>query len=421
MPPSDRQLDEETLLKVLEERGVVDQVMNTLDLSPSKLGSPREESPKRTSILNPSQPRSSRPQRPPVPHPSRPQPPLAPRTPMESKTQPDMSSHFPSATLQCEDVPSSSSKRCLFVQVLGGRAFLDHLSDPSPCPHTHFTLHVHFRGQRYHSRDVPCACEPDFREGFLLELEKKLPSSATPYTGGSAGRMVSCADALSISDPVQIALTTTNHRGEVDLVGTCDLEWRMVLCEVSGRFPLTVELRGVGAEAKITPGILDLRIDIVPQPSDPVHLDLFSAQLGLEKQRRSEKERLFLVYAKQWWKEYLQLRLEHSQRLVKIFASNEAGDSQLVSCYARPLRAGRLLDSPRHAARFVSLFPFEKTGSVGRGGCASEMWTNGFAMLISRKGVSWNGIQVVRLTGAVAGLEWGSYSKGTGTDTVRRF
>ena len=30
--------------------------------------------------------------------------------------------------------------------------------------------------------------------------------------------------------------------------------------------------------------------------------------------------RLFLVYAKQWWKEYLQIRATHRERLVKIFA-----------------------------------------------------------------------------------------------------
>lgn len=306
--------------------------------------------------------------------------------------------------LRHEDTPPSSSKRCLFIQVLGGRAFLDHLADPPPCPHAHFTLHVHFRGQRYHSRDVTCACEPDFREGFLLELEKKpLPSGV----GESGGRMISCADALSISDPIQIALTTTNHRGEVDLVGTCDLEWRKVLCERTGRFPLTVELTGVGVEAKITPGILDLRIDLVPPPSDPVHSDLFSAQLGLEKQRRAEKERLFLVYAKQWWKEFLQLRPDHSQRLVKIFASDEAGVSRLVCCYVRPLRAGRLLDSPRHAARFVSLFPFEKIGSVGRGACSSEMWSNGFAMLVNKKGVSYWACLCGELLGLCHAYLWG--------------
>ncbi len=297
---------------------------------------------------------------------------------------------------------SSSSKRCLFLQVLGGRAFLDHLSDPSSCPHAHFTLHVHFRGQRYHSRDVSCACEPDFREGFLLELDKSFSSSV--FSGGGAGfeesgrgkgrgRMISCADALSVSDPIQVALTRTNHRGEVDLVGTCEMEWRQVLCEGSGRVPITVELTGIGPEAKITPGILDMRVDLMPHPSDPLHSDLLTAQLGLERQRRSERERLFLVYAKQWWKEFLQLRSEHAQRLVKIFAADEAGVSRPVCSYVRPLRAGRLLDSPRHAARFVSLVPFEKTGTVGHGGNCSELWASGFAMLVNSKGVSavqWN-------------------------------
>ena len=292
---------------------------------------------------------------------------------------------------------TSTSKRCLFLQVLGGRAFLDHLSDPTTCPHAHFTLHVHFRGQRYHSREVTCACEPDFREGFLLELDKALSSSMFSDSGAGVegsgrgqgrGRMILCADALSISDPIQVALTRTNHRGEVDLVGTCELEWRQVLCEGSGRVPVTVELAGVGPEARITPGILDMRVDLMPHPSEPLHSDLLAAQLGLEKQRRSERERLFLVYAKQWWKEFLQLRSTHAQRLVKIFAADEAGLSRLVCSYVRPLRAGRLLDSPRHAARFVSLVPFEKTGMVGHGGSCSELWASGFAMLVNSKGVS---------------------------------
>ena len=36
-----------------------------------------------------------------------------------------------------------------------------------------FTLHIHFRGQRFKSRPVACACEPSFEEGFLLELHKE--------------------------------------------------------------------------------------------------------------------------------------------------------------------------------------------------------------------------------------------------------
>ena len=62
------------------------------------------------------------------------------------------------------------------MQVLGGKAFLEHLQEPEPLPGqtlSNFTLHIHFRGQRFKSRPVPCACEPDFQEGFLLELHKE--------------------------------------------------------------------------------------------------------------------------------------------------------------------------------------------------------------------------------------------------------
>lgn len=219
----------------------------------------------------------------------------------------------------------------------------------------------------------------------MLELDKHFP----PYS--TSGRLISAADALSISELVQLSLTRTNHRGEVDLVGTCVLEWRKILCEDSGRISLSLELSGVGSEAKISPGILDIQINLVPHLSDPVVPELLTAQLELERQRVAEKERLFLVYAKQWWKEYLSLRPDHAHRLVKIFAPDETGVSRPVSRFVQPLKAGRLLDSPRHAARFVSLVPFEKTGSVGNGGCCSDVWTSCFSMLASRKGVSEHG------------------------------
>ena len=64
------------------------------------------------------------------------------------------------------------TKRYLYVQVLGGKAFLEHLQDPEPMPGrvtSTFTLHLHYRGQRFKSRPVPCACEPDINEGIYLE------------------------------------------------------------------------------------------------------------------------------------------------------------------------------------------------------------------------------------------------------------
>ena len=67
------------------------------------------------------------------------------------------------------------TRRYLYLQILGGKAFLEHLQEPQPFPGqvtSNFTLHLSFRGQRFRSRPTPCACEPDIQEGFLLELHK---------------------------------------------------------------------------------------------------------------------------------------------------------------------------------------------------------------------------------------------------------
>ena len=256
------------------------------------------------------------------------------------------------------------------------------MDSSSPHCHDYFTLHLLFRGQRFSSRDVPCACEPDFsREGFLFELGKH-------RLGTAPGRLISATDALSLSDVVQLSLVRTSHRGEVELVGTSLLEWRPVLCEESSRISLSLELSGVGPEAKISPGVLDVQLDLVPRLSAPVARELLTAQLELERQRSGEKERLFLVYAKQWWKEFLSLREDHTHRLVKIFAPDEMGVMHPVCSYVSPLRGGRLLDSPRHAARMVSLVPVGSVGGVGCGGSSEEVWTRTFSTLAARRGVS---------------------------------
>ena len=199
--------------------------------------------------------------------------------------------------------------------------------------------------------------------------------------------MLSTSDALSLADPIHLVLTRTDMRGEVDLVGTCYLEWRQVLADSARKISVLVELNGVGSEAKIPAGLLEIKLEVLPKSGEVLNQEVVSSQLGLEKQRSAERERLFLVYAKQWWKEFLQIRPNHSQRLVKIFAQDEGGRSHPVCAYVRPLRAGRLLDSPRHAARFVSLIPFERASSVGSGGTCAEAWSSLHSMLSRKKGV----------------------------------
>lgn len=62
------------------------------------------------------------------------------------------------------------------------------------------------------------------------------------------------------------------------------------------------------------------------QRERPISEDVFSAQLRMENvSYGSEKERKFLVYAKQWWQEFNGDHAGDDRRHVKIFAQDENG------------------------------------------------------------------------------------------------
>uniref|UniRef100_A0A3Q4G6Y6 Centrosomal protein of 76 kDa n=1 Tax=Neolamprologus brichardi TaxID=32507 RepID=A0A3Q4G6Y6_NEOBR len=271
------------------------------------------------------------------------------------------------------------SRRCLYLQVLGGKAFLEHLQEPDPLPGqvcSTFTLYLHFRNQRFRSKPVPCACEPDLKEGFLLEIHRD---------GIGVGKMADATSMLSMCDPVHFVLIKTDTSSETMLVSSYFLDWRTVLSSPSSKTCFAVELMGVGSESKVPAGVLTVSLELYPPLPEILSADIISTQQSLERQRAAEKERLFLVYAKQWWREFLEIRPSNQTKLVKIFAQDENGVNRPVCSYVRVLRAGRLLESPRQAARFVSLLAHEKAPVVGGGG-KQEQWCTLMAFLCRGKG-----------------------------------
>ena len=64
---------------------------------------------------------------------------------------------------------------------------------------------------------------------------------------------------------------------------------------------------------------------------------------------------------------------------------DENGVNRPVCSYVRVLWAGRLLESPRQAARFVSLLAYEKAPVVGGGGSKQEQWCTLMAFLCRGK------------------------------------
>ncbi|ELT93283.1 hypothetical protein CAPTEDRAFT_130762 [Capitella teleta] len=274
------------------------------------------------------------------------------------------------------------TRRYLFVQILGGKAFLEHLQEPESLPGhaaSYFTLHLHFRGQRFKSRPVGCACEPDIQEGFLLELHKDSQGKS-----GDASRMANATTLLSLCDPVHLVLIKTDQSGDSSIVSSHNMEWRSVLSSPNSRCTNSVELMGIGSENQVPVGLLETKLELIPKLSDSITDEVISAQVGMEKARKAEKERLFLVYAKQWWQEYLQIRSSHKDRLVKIFAQDENGANRPVCSYVKPMRAGRLLDMSRQAARFCSLIGYEKVAMVGGG--KAEQWSAMHTFLSRNKG-----------------------------------
>ncbi|CAG5134305.1 unnamed protein product [Candidula unifasciata] len=273
------------------------------------------------------------------------------------------------------------SRRHLYLLVQGGKAFLEHLEDPDSMPGqkvaAYFTLHVYFRNQRYKSRPVPCAVEPQFDEGFLLELHKE--------SSGEAGKMADIVSMLSMCDPIHLVLIKTDAVGDTSLLSSQYFEWRPLLTSKQGVMKTSVEMMGTGSEAHVPVGLLELQLELFPKPPQSLEENVVRAQIELEKSRQAERERMFLVYAKQWWKEYLQVRESHSERLVKMFAQDENGFKRPVSSFVKPLRAGRLLDTPRQAARFVALMHHEKLQALG-GGDKVEQWTSTHAFLCRNRG-----------------------------------
>ncbi|XP_069778555.1 centrosomal protein of 76 kDa isoform X2 [Narcine bancroftii] len=229
------------------------------------------------------------------------------------------------------------TRRNVYLQVLGGRAFLEHLEEPPPLPGqvcSTFTLYLHFRNQRFRSKPVPCACDPDLQDGFLLEVHKD--------SLGDGSKMADATTLLSICDPVHMVLTKTDTSSEITLIASHYLEWRSLLSSPDGKMNMSVELLGVGTESKVPVGVLNLKLEIYPPLMQPLSQEIVDTQ-------------------------------------------DENGVNRPVCTYVRPMRAGRLLDTPRQAARFVNVLGYEKAATVG-GGSKQEQWSTLLSFLCRGKG-----------------------------------
>ena len=79
----------------------------------------------------------------------------------------------------------------------------------------------------------------------------------------------------------------------------------------------------IGPECQVPVGILNTRLTILPSLQEILSPATYAAQINAERSIIDEKERLFLVYVKQWWREFIEIRPQHNKRFVKIFSYDE--------------------------------------------------------------------------------------------------
>ncbi|KAL5262365.1 hypothetical protein ACHWQZ_G007920 [Mnemiopsis leidyi] len=255
-------------------------------------------------------------------------------------------------------------KRFLQVSLTQGRAFIDDLENNEGA---NFQLHALCFGKRMRSKPVPATCDPNFDETFYFCLDQIQKQ----------GGLLTCQSRLLLT------VVRTSHAGHKQLLGSCEVDWRRCLDRPEGT-QLNLEVTGTKSDCGVSVGLLSVRIKILPALQKRISSEVLKSQLTMEHDRKLERERLFLMYTKQWWKEYLALRPAHSDRLVKIFTEDELGITQMVCMMVTPLQSP-LIESARHAARFVSQIPCTSTqGCVGNS--TSEQWTSLHGFLVANCG-----------------------------------
>lgn len=75
-------------------------------------------------------------------------------------------------------------RRFLHVRLLGGRAFLENLdTDPTQSRRERLLVSCHFGSQRFRSNAVECVCDPPFDDDFLVDLDEEVGQLAGRYGG----------------------------------------------------------------------------------------------------------------------------------------------------------------------------------------------------------------------------------------------
>ncbi|KAF6777525.1 hypothetical protein AHF37_02421 [Paragonimus kellicotti] len=222
------------------------------------------------------------------------------------------------------DLPNGTHNTVLFVELIKGRAFIEHLvnyddyvKEEQGNSNSSVIVYMACGLHRFRSRNIPYTSEFDLQEVFPVRL-------TTNDFGMGSSRPTPEQLLLAkhhASRFVQIVLisqeTNTSKR---QLVASATVDWRkhIYMKSHSSSEPwsvlLSLELQSVDPDSKMTAGILDLRLSLIwprdsPHPSGierssdphdmtplPLPPEVVDAHFSLESARISQREQSFTFY-----------------------------------------------------------------------------------------------------------------------------
>jgi len=230
------------------------------------------------------------------------------------------------------------------------KALVDYLS---PKEEDFIYCSIAFLKQRFQTPAVSAATELYFNEeegSFLFDIDEH----------GSRS-LIDPSLLMKLNQSIHITILKQKRSEKAVVLGTKNLDWRAVLH--SNSIEINAEILPVDLSKSGPMGLVTLHLDLLPALTkvEALSEEAVSKQISLERKFEQESIQQFLEYANNWWAEYKQIRPSHKTRLVKIFAESDDREASVykpVCSMVQPMQADRLLETPLHAARFVSLIPF---------------------------------------------------------------
>ena len=266
----------------------------------------------------------------------------------------------------------------LKITVIEGKGFTDYMDNSER--NKKVRVGISFLRNRKLTKPVDASLQPLIDQTFLMSFGSIFEANQTTFDY-----------LLKLKSPLSISLIEENNdTGNRKLLSEKNIEWRFLLSHRS--LTMNLEMASVNGFKPVF-GLLRVNIQLVTKGGKKVKIseESLDAQLELESKHTSLKAAQFFDFSQSWYNEYRSIKPDFSKRAVKIYADHNTGSShdqkssapkKPIFTYISKLRV-RGIDSPEHAARFVSLIPFRKADNPDN---ALGQWRYFHSFLVEGRG-----------------------------------